>query len=527
MTFIKQNLFLIVVGAVLVILVGFVLGLAYTFGSQADAYARLRTDESQKLRGLASSEVNGDVVAAAEKKVGMVQKAASEMREFCLKRNSTNYPVIAFNIAGKPVQAFPIDQNLYRQEALRWRFPHQYRKALLELLESLQPASPPTEPEIKDEETRLAQKLGVAAPDAGFLNLGQSAQPWSGTSTGYPERIRPEDFDMRGRRDWQLPSPSSWGQRTRPETGTTTQPGEGPAKPNPRQMAEQNLIWAKSQQGSVYAGERSLHMQLVPTESRSDYPDDALWMAQVGLWVQKDIVAAINQTNREAQQEAPVQEAKGVPSSAIKRLVSTHVRGYVVNSAGGDQPGRREGLSPAGAALMYVDAWSSSAGSPPSLTGRACSKLYDVVHYDFTVVLPARYLRRLYRNLRLQNFHTVLDVRVSPPTGESESEILRSSAKGQEWYYYGTDPVVQATITGELLLLTEWSRPLMPEEFLKKIGRANPDSLRPEDTQRVGPIAAPTPTPGVTPTPVPGQRPEPEDEFRRGMRPDDRLRSRT
>ena len=144
------------------------------------------------------------------------------------------------------------------------------------------------------------------------------------------------------------------------------------------------------------------------------------------------------------------------------------------------------------------------------------NKLYDVVHYDFTVILPARYLRRLYENLRLQNFHTVLDVKISMPGGDSGMSPAAQSRAGESYYYYGTDPVVQAKITGELLLLTDWTRgrwdavkkewdkdypPLMPEQFLKWIAR-DASVLRQEDQTRAPAAATPTMSPMAMPQPA-------------------------
>lgn len=315
-----------------------------------------------------------------------------------------------------------------------------------------------------------------------------------------------------------------------------------PAGPTPQDKAERNLIWAKSQEGWIYANELSLYAQLVATGTSGDYADDDLWMAQVGLWIQKDIAEAINDTNEQAQQSTLVDNAKGVPSSAVKRLVGTRIRGYVLRGGAGSSAGSSPGAGPAGSAMgassagteggiVYLALPSGSAG-PPTLTGRACNKLYDVVHYDFTVIIPAAYLRRLYENLRLQNFHTVIDVVITVPGTETETGrgAATARAQGDPYRYYGTGPVVQATIVGELLLLTEWTRgrwdankkiwdkdypPLVPEQFLAKISR-DPEALREEDKTRIGgALAAPTRRAGPMPGPRPGPAQyQPQDNIR-------------
>ena len=70
----------------------------------------------------------------------------------------------------------------------------------------------------------------------------------------------------------------------------------------------------------------------------------------------------------------------------------------------------------------------------------------------------------------------------------------------EDLYYYGTDPVVQVDITGELLLLTSWQRgswdgennkwseefpPLMPLEVLQSLNDTASDAIRDEDRRRL------------------------------------------
>ncbi|KKL26099.1 hypothetical protein LCGC14_2398670 [marine sediment metagenome] len=77
---------------------------------------------------------------------------------------------------------------------------------------------------------------------------------------------------------------------------------------------------------------------------------------------------------------------------------------------------------------------------------------------------------------------------------------MPSTGGATELYYYGTDPVVQVQITGELQLLTDWTRgqwdekaskwsqsypPLMPPEFLQLIRRSTPAAMRKGDDQRL------------------------------------------
>jgi hypothetical protein len=114
-----------------------------------------------------------------------------------------------------------------------------------------------------------------------------------------------------------------------------------------------------------------------------------------------------------------------------------------------------------------------------TLTGRVCNQQYDVVHYNFTVVMPVRHLQQLERNLMSLNYHTVLNVQMH------SAPVMIDSL-----YYFGNDPVMRITISGELLLLTSWERgtwdaekddwsaelpPLMPVEIVRTLPQRSED----------------------------------------------------
>jgi len=274
-----------------------------------------------------------------------------------------------------------------------------------------------------------------------------------------------------------------------------------------------DLVALAGARGQVYADQKSMH-QAVPAEM--NYPDDELYLAQVALWVQQDIIAAIVKTNQQFQRRGDTRKLEGVAASAIKRLVYLDVRGYVVmaksevvgspaHGAPPDQypsmvpvqPTRAQQVGKAG----YIGS-APGAASVPQLTGRVTNPLYDVVHYELTVVMVDRQLMQLYRNLLASNFHTILDVEIGKvgrpvlPLGMPQPVV--SGSEGL--YDYGPDPVVQVRITGELQLLAEFTRgrwdaeandwdktcpPLMPKEFLRKLDAQDSSALREEDKRRL------------------------------------------
>ena len=92
-----------------------------------------------------------------------------------------------------------------------------------------------------------------------------------------------------------------------------------------------------------------------------------------------------------------------------------------------------------------------------------------------------------------RNNHTIINVAIEPLGTRGG---YGAAGRSEELYYYGTEPMVQVKLMGELLLLTSWERgtwdpkgnrwsdefpPLMPTEVLRKLNDANPDALREED----------------------------------------------
>lgn len=200
----------------------------------------------------------------------------------------------------------------------------------------------------------------------------------------------------------------------------------------------------KARSGMVYIGDDALDRYFT-NETRAS--DTQLWEAQVNLWITREILQAIATTNRQLATER-LKAGVGSPdadvlSAAVKRLVKINIT---------------ESLSPRGVG-------SGRSGASGKLSRRTTTGEYMVVPYTFTVIMPPRHVTKLLRNLMLQNYHAVLNV------GMVEAFYQRNSL-----YYHGTEPVVTVEVTGEMLLLTEWTRPLMPKVLQDKLpkGRARP-----------------------------------------------------
>jgi len=521
MNFVKQNLFLLGTAAALVAASAVLLAFRSSAVDRAERAIKDRIRINNDMQALTSDGyINRAVVETAKRRVELMQQRHQQVAETVLAMNRRNYEVLMFEDPASPdkklIPAFPIHRETYQAKGIRLLWPARIREEMKNLVESMQPTRPPTTPEVNEE-------------------LGRSVPKGAGVSTeapveGAPPPRRVDDFYPYHRP----------GVAAAPRLTAETAPAK---ELTPDEEARRNLAHARARMGWIYVDEPSLSASLLSTAV--NYTDDLMWDRQVALWVLRDIAAAINKTNAEVQNNA--KEEKGVPSSAVKKLERVNVRGYVVKRGApgaSQQPDRREATaSPAGGvSLTYLNPVGVAMSRPPELTGRACDQLRDVIHYDFTVLVSSSELLRLFRNLMLQNYHTVLDVKLETPGSSGRQAVGPERSGGStEMYYYGTQNLVEATITAELQLLTTWTRgrrdeaakdwdkkypPLMPPLFLRRMAEVDASALRAEDNQRLTEA-------GMMPTGpearTPGPRPEeprpageldyrPEDIYRRGVR---------
>ena len=216
-----------------------------------------------------------------------------------------------------------------------------------------------------------------------------------------------------------------------------------------RQRARDSLV-ARSIRGRlIYANIDALDRKF--NQPQQGATVEQIWHAQVSLWTMQDIIQAIRLTNEAAVAHL---QSPTVVDSAVKRLVSIRVHGYATET------------------------------SAPSITGRICTTEYDVIRYNFEVIMPIRYVDDLERALMSLNYHTIISASMEAVYVPIDS-----------LYDYGPDPVMKVSFDGELLLLTSWERgtwdaqsgdwsvdqpPLMPREVLRTL----PSSAMREDDKR-------------------------------------------
>jgi hypothetical protein len=165
---------------------------------------------------------------------------------------------------------------------------------------------------------------------------------------------------------------------------------------------------------------------------------EELWFAQVELWIQQDVVAAIEEMNEEA--AAAYGKGACVEQMPVKRIWSVFVLGYQL----------QDGLLP-----FQVPSASRPAlrvAVPVSFTGRMCDGEFDVVVFQMAVVLDQRDVLQLIDRIAKRNFYQCTAVKCAavPP------------ADAAEGYLYGTEPAMYVGLEFELYMWREIYGPLMP-----------------------------------------------------------------
>ncbi|HOF17337.1 MAG TPA: hypothetical protein PK082_00375 [Phycisphaerae bacterium] len=498
MEFIRQNLFLVILLGATVAGAGILLALnAGVAGDVEDELIPERNTVASGIQGTRRKAVNQDIVAAKARQVAAVRAAAGEVDRKLTDWNRRDYPVLMLKTpSSQQVPAFPIDEKVYRAGLLRLEFPAVYRRELQARLDALKPAVLPTVEErdqLRKNEESLLQ-----------LRAKQEAERAAATAPAAPVR----------------PTAPAWG-----APGMEGEPGFGPAAGVPgvtkdvsaeaARIADEKLKVKTARSGTLYVSEAALDWYFPPRVA-SDPRDDQLWQAQLNLWVTSDLLAVVDETNQQVFRVS--QREANVLNAAVKRLVSVDIDeryytgggesvrtagqpsaaaptptfGPIGGGYGGGGYGGEPGYGPTAVA----------AGEPAiGLTQRVCNPLRDILHYRFTVIMPTRHLPRLLDNLEKRNLHTVryVSIQAVPTETRQPGGTVGGAAAPIDpvlYHYYGTDPVLQVTVAGELQLLTAWERgtwdaktnawsqeypPLMPKAVLDSLRQRLASAMRTND----------------------------------------------
>ena len=211
------------------------------------------------------------------------------------------------------------------------------------------------------------------------------------------------------------------------------------------------------------------HVGLIDTGTvDAPFPEDA-WAAQVGYWIQKDLIDAIVKVNEEAAQEAKKRgEERWVGMMPVKEIVSIRVsENYILPENddeydGATADGFAAALPPGAATKIY--------------TLNASRDTYEVMQFSVKLVMDQRDIFRLIQELTANSFHTLLRIGYSslPPNRNMLGKI------------YGSEPTVLVVMDFETIMLGELFRPLMPPlvcEMLQESGYGLTCPKSPDDEE--------------------------------------------
>lgn len=193
---------------------------------------------------------------------------------------------------------------------------------------------------------------------------------------------------------------------------------------------------------------------------------EEMWFAQVGLWIQRDVINAIKAVNDAAAKQLDSETPDTVQAMPIKRLDSINISGYVLPNGGmlpfpklsTESTGISKGFDPQpGGNPMGGDQ------GPATLTGRTSNDTTDVVRVELSLVMDQRDMLKFIDEMSRQNLYVCIDCDyrdVEP----SEYE------KG---YYYGTEPLVRAQMVFETYFIRSLYDTLMPPSVREMFGNQN------------------------------------------------------
>ena len=530
MRFLKENMILVLLVVAVVLLGGGLLTVRSSVNRNVvDGLLKKRQDMAIRLRRKGGGTlVNKGIVAVERQRVKTTRSDANEIQRRCIEWNRRHCRPLRLPLLDKEekvvghVDAFPIEpqKQKYVDYSLRYQFTNEYIRAIDGLRGKLRPAAVPTKEDIAAAAQRWEELIRKKMELDNIRDEGREERD------GGPAR------DERGvRPTWIGGLPPDMPVRRAARAAPIRAADEASV------YARRELMKAQARKGCMYADESAF--QKVFAIAIPVVADRQLWTAQLNLWVTGDIVEAIIATNREAFGKLP-EQAWNVPAAAVKRLLRIEVDSdyFGGKAAGPETPGwdprdarmrdpmpgmMPEMMPPWGHQMMGQVRPERAAPVTPArpkamgegLTGRTVRQDCDVLHYSFTVIMSARYLPSLQRNLMKRNLHTILNVQMAEVAFDENS-----------LYYYGTEPVVQVNMDWELLLLTAWERgtaeemepdaprpvsgigmgvgvgdgptaepvrwkkefpPLMPVEVLKRIA---PSALREVDRRRLAEAAA-------------------------------------
>ncbi len=429
MQFIKAHLISLLcgVGAIAALAVG-ILGMMAT--SVVDEMNKLVSDTgAREIRSLASDPKNERKIEAERAKG---EKFEEEYQKTLAAAHGINQrgPLMA-GVFPKP-----------EKPSTGFEFVQAYKRAWRRLPIALIAGTLPTNEEIEDEKQNV---LDLQALEAEQLEEGGQKAPAITQRSAAASRGRAAPAAVGGG-----PAMMGGGGRRSPRTvgGKGFAAGAGMVAParavsggEPKYDPVYRANVNKAKNIRCYVDPATFHVSPIVNVTSAPRPDE-MWFAQVSLWVQQDVVAAIARVNEAAARQVTDDDAC-VEQMPVKRVELLRVLGY---------------QAPRG--LLPFPGGETGGARSESFTGQTCNNQFDVVRFVLVVVVDQREMLQLIDQISKQNFYQCI--------GAGYSMVNPDDA--QHGYLYGTEPVIRVQLEFEGYMARAVYQPLMPAKIREALG---------------------------------------------------------
>lgn len=198
----------------------------------------------------------------------------------------------------------------------------------------------------------------------------------------------------------------------------------------------------------VYLDTTAVTTNVALWQTEASPPDAQVWYAQMAIWVQTDLVDSIAALNdRVLKANFKNEKDWNIVNAPVKHVTKVEVPN------GAEMYFRLTDTTQEGLQAGAQDFMSSP-------TGRTSGEVYDVIKFTLVVKMNAHYVPALIQELARGKFITVHKV---------DTTSIDTTLARDEGFFYGTAPLVQATLTGEALMLRDWTLKLVPEIVKKDL----------------------------------------------------------
>lgn len=467
--FMKTYWVLLVSGAVSIAAVTF--AVMQTLSDEVVVEMKTHVAKATELSRLRSGAVNEECIEAERQHAEQFKREYDAALGFAVERN----------------RRAPLLEGVFPepgQRAARYRFKEAYEKKLyalprgLNLPDGLNAGGLPTEREVRDEQEILndiarrkaeadGEDLEVAGaePRTGF---GVGRAPGVGPGGGGDPRRYPGAGVGRAPRRGPAtgaptaPGPGGYGQPRGPGgmTPTLQPPDDESSRLAVTDEARYRAAVRKAKNISIYATldptMTTPSFDISPIVATDQPPTPAeMWYAQMSMWLQQDVVEAVREVNNEVARQLPEEESH-VANMPVKRIVSVDVDGYVTGPS---------------TVVPFPSLASKQVEVPvESFTGRVSNEQFDVIRLSLRAIVDQRDILKLVDAMTRTNFYQLIGLRYTlvPP------DDVRNDG-----FFYGSEPVVEVTLTFEGYFARTVFKEMMPRQVLVDLGIVEPATKSP------------------------------------------------